>query len=480
MISDLKSIISKLPKTPGVYIFKNAAEEILYIGKAVSLRDRVRSYTSLKLGEERGRQFEEMVNRVKDVEIMETGFEVEALLLEAKLIRREKPFYNIRLRDDKSFAVIVIDRTSDFPQITTAREVDIERICSKLKRERSQSISQKIANVEYFGPYPSAGSAKHALQTLRRAFKFRDCSPEKFRHYQKIGRGCLFHSIHLCDAPCIGAISKEDYNCSINNIREFLRGNRSKVIRDLEAEMKQKTKSEEFERAAALRDQIFALTKIQTQAHINIETTRRVVYPEKKSEVRSKKSAQDLRIEAFDISNISGEFAVGAMVVGFLNNPGKNIEDRRENMVRGQIKSKIIFAKQFYRRFKIRTVEGANDIAMMQEVLMRRFRHLDNQSVDWARPNLVFIDGGRGHLNAAVEMTRRVISTDNQIPIIAVAKGSTRKKVDLYYNKNTKIPVELSELPKIAEIMREEAHRFAIGYYRTLHRNQLVGKGARK
>ena len=118
MNQELKKQIVNLPKTPGVYIFKDNLGEILYIGKAISLRDRVRSYTSKNLGEERGRQFEEMANRVKTVEIIETRFEVEALLLEAKLIRQHKPFYNIRLRDDKSFAVIVIDRTSDFPQIT--------------------------------------------------------------------------------------------------------------------------------------------------------------------------------------------------------------------------------------------------------------------------------------------------------------------------------------------------------------------------
>ena len=459
-LTELKSQIAKLPKSPGVYIFKDESGGILYIGKAISLRDRVRSYLSPKLGEERGRQFEEMVKKVKKVEIIETRFEVEALLLEAKLIRQEKPFYNIRLRDDKSFAVIVIDRTSDFPQITTAREVDIERICSKLKRERSQSISQKIANIEYFGPYPSAGSAKHALQTLRRAFKFRDCSPEKFRHYQKIGRGCLFHSIHLCDAPCIGNIAKTDYNRSINNIREFLRGNRSKVIRDLEAEMKKRTKMEEFERAAVLRDQIFALSKIQMQAKIagisGVET-------------QNFASLHGLRIEAYDISNISGEYAVGAMVVAFVPVGVEYIQP---------VRPKIQFAKQFYRRFKIRTVKGANDIEMMKEVLLRRFRHID-ESADWARPNLVFIDGGRAHLNAAVE-TQALASLQSDIPIIAVAKGPTRKRVDLYYHKNAKIPIDPSQISKIAEIMREEAHRFAIGYYRTLHRNRLVGKKARK
>jgi len=458
---ELKKQIADLPKTPGVYIFKDNLGEILYIGKAISLRDRVRSYLSLKLGVERGLQFMEMVKKVKKVEIKETNFEVEALLLEAKLIRQHKPFYNIRLRDDKSFAVIVIDRTSDFPQITTAREADIERICSKLKRERSQSISQKIANIEYFGPYPSAGSAKYALQTLHRAFKFRDCSPEKFHHYQKIGRGCLFHSIHLCDAPCTCAVSKTDYNHSINSIREFLRGNRSKVIRDLEVEMKIKTQEENFERSAVLRDQIFALSKIQMQAKIagisGVETNGR-------------SSLQGLRIEAFDISNISGEYAVGAMVVGFVP-VGAN--------GRSPVQSKIQFAKQFYRRFKIRTVEGANDIEMIREVLIRRFRHLPGRderpfvSTDWGKPDLIFIDGGKLHLNAINRITPK-------IPIIAVAKGPTRKKVDLYYRKNSVIPIDTSKLSKIAEIMREEAHRFAIGYYRTLHRNRLVGKGARK
>lgn len=450
MNQDLKKQISLLAKIPGVYLFKDKEGNILYVGKANSLRDRVRSYLSKRLALERGLQMTEMIARATQVEIHKATHEIGALILEARLIRQHKPPYNIKLRDDKSFAVIAIDYNCDYPAITVKREIDLEKIAEKLGRERSEKISQKLAKVEYFGPYTSSNVVKQTLKTLRKAFRFCDCSPEKFRRYSKLGRGCFYYSLGQCSGPCLGKVTPKEYRQQIEPIRQFLKGNQTKVIRDLEVQMQKAIDEEEFEQAARIRDQIRALAKIQHAAYLAT-----------KAKFIAQAQSLSFRIEAYDISNISGQHAVGSMIVANLTDQG------------------LEFAKHYYRRFKIKTVQEADDVGMMKEVLTRRVRRINPQAtLDWQKPDLIVIDGGKGQYRAVQEI---LAQADLNLPLIAVAKGITRKKVDLFYKFNLldlnqeRLESE-AKVKKIAEKLREEAHRFAISYYRIVHRRSLVGK----
>ena len=214
--------------------------------------------------------------------------------------------------------------------------------------------------------------------------------------------------------------------------------------------MKKAIESEEFEQAARIRDQIAALAKIQHAAYLAT-----------KAKVVSQPQVLNFRIEAYDISNISGQFAVGSMIVGYFSDQG------------------LEFAKHYYRRFKIKTVQGADDVAMMKEVLTRRVKRINSEStLDWQKPNLIFIDGGKGQFKVVQDILDQA---KLNLPLIAVAKGITRKKVDLIYkfslsDLNREQLDSEDKIKKIAEKLREEAHHFAISYYRIVHRKSLVGK----
>lgn len=413
--------LKNLPLKPGVYIFRDKDKKILYIGKATSLKNRVSSYFS---GAHNYR-IEKMISQVKKIDVKETDTVLEALILEANLIKKYQPKYNIKEKDDKSFSYFVITKEK-FPRVLILRETEIET--KELKRsnlgyQRLDLFNSSNSNI--YGPYISKNQMQIALKIIRKVFPFHSLK-------QRSEKGCLYSQIGLCPGPYAGKINEKDYQKNIRGICLILEGKKKNLLKEMEKEMKDRSAGREFEKAGEIRNKIFALRHIQDIALLSREEL--TVYDQSKN----------IRIEAYDISHISGTDAVGAMVVF------KNYEPDSSG----------------YRKFKIRTVSGIDDIAMMQEVLERRFKN------DWQKPGLIFLDGGKGHLAMAKKLLN---SLELKIPIIAVAKGPTRKKLDLYFTNCHRDEIAscfYDDENFIGQIM-DEAHRFAISCHRKLREKRF-------
>lgn len=461
----LRQQADALPLHPGVYLFKNAEDEVLYVGKAIRLKDRVRSYFSKNIGLERGSGFIQMVQEAVTLDYELAGSEMEALLLEARLIRQFKPKYNIKLRDDKSFSLIRIDLSEEFPPIYISREKDLEELLARKNRQRAglNRVSQKIDQQEFFGPYLSAQSVRLALKTIRKIWPFRDCLPSKYATYEKLGHGCLFATLNLCDAPCAAKISKEEYRHNIDQIRHFLRGDRQTVLRMVQDEMDICVKEERFEQAAKCRDRLQSLLHIQ-----DVAETRRFFGNQKRSDMYSYDPETDVRVECYDTSNISGEYAVGSQIVGVIR------QAKVQPVTAGDARQRFYLDKSKYKKFKIKTVEGVSDTDMLKEVLTRRLKRGVSDAVRWTLPDMMIMDGGKGQLSAALSV-RKELELENVVRMGSVAKGPTRKRVDLHGTDYEKIPLVAHEAwLVVAELLREEAHRFAITYYRSVHRKGIL------
>ncbi|KKP77761.1 MAG: hypothetical protein A2271_02140 [Candidatus Moranbacteria bacterium RIFOXYA12_FULL_35_19] len=455
MKQNLKLKISKFPNSPGVYIFRDKNRKIIYMGKATSLRDRVGSYfvgnaymRSLQLN----RPIEMMISEVKDIEIRKTETVLEAYILEQELIKKFQPKYNVDGKDDKSFSYVLLTK-EEFPRILIMRKTEVAQIFnfqfSIFKKFPISKFSKKIQYDKIYGPYTSKKQIEIALKILRKIFPYHN----KKENSEK---GCLDFQIGLCPGPYAGAISKNDYQKNIRGIRMILEGKKKNLLAKLKKEMAEHSKKEEFEKAGEVRNKIFALQHIRDVALISDKP-----HPDP----LLIKERGILRIEGYDISNISGKFNVGSMVVfdnsEFVGN--KNFCSVQSN-------------KNEYRKFKIKTIDGADDVGAMREVLMRRFennwpastRGGDRSSTrGWPLPNLILLDGGAGHLN----MARKILKNYKlEIPILSVAKGPTRKKLDL--RSFGSVP-EISE--KIISQIRDEAHRFAISYHRKLRGREFLG-----
>jgi len=392
----LKNKITNFPSKPGVYLMKDTAGKIVYVGKAVSLKERVRSYFQKNLPIKTIRQMEQ----VCDIEYIETDSEIEALLLESKLVKKYSPKYNIDLKDDKSRAYVHFSR-ENYSRISILRETQLHELKEK--------------NPLIYGPFQSAGQVRQALEQIRKIIPYRSCKvmPKK---------RCLYGYLGLCEMPCEQRIDEEGYRKRIRQVRDFFEGKKSRVISSLKNEMKLAAKSHAFESAAKIRDRIFAIEHLSQVFAIQDSSSETVF----------------TRIEGYDISNISGVYATGSMVV-FINGESEKSE---------------------YRKFKIKTVQGANDTAMMREVIRRRFRNT------WDKPDLILIDGGRGQVGVAVKILKDL---KLGIPVVGLAKGPDRKKDELI----TSQVLPRSEI-KVFKQVRDEAHRFAKGYYQKLHRKKLV------
>ncbi len=413
-LSIIKKQIEKLSNSPGVYIFKDKNGEILYVGKATSLKSRVSSYFQNSRNEDRPVQ--SVIERIKKIEVKPTESVLEALFLEAELIKKYQPKYNAQGKDDKSFSFIVITQ-EEFPRILVFRETDLAKLKSGKKKVKIKKI---------FGPYGSKRQIEVALRILRKIFPFHS-------RKEKSEKGCLESQIGLCPAPYDGGISPGDYSENIKNIILILSGKKKRLVSLLKKEMENMSRKKEFEKAAILRNQIFSLEHIQDVALLKRETS---------SNIDKKKK---IRIEAYDISNISGKFAVGSMVV-FV---------RKEPM------------KDQYRKFKIKTIEGSNDVGMMAEVLFRRFRN------DWQKPDLILLDGGKGHLNMAGKVIKEF---GLKIPLVSVAKGPSRKNLKLFIS-NIKYTKNIRDLLRNKEFIKEimdEAHRFAVSYHKKIRDKSLI------
>ena len=566
MTPDLEATLRKLPDRPGVYLLKDARGEVVYVGKAQSLRHRVRSYWQ-KHGGARGygdvHRIREVIDRVAEVETTETDSVSEALLLEANLIKRYKPRFNVRLKDDKSYPYIKITLGDDFPRIERTR---------KLPKDGSR----------YFGPYASASSVDESMNMVRRLFPFRTCTIDIRDGERALQRPCLLYHIKRCQGPCIEAISKDAYRADIAQVELFLEGRQETLVKALGQEMRGASDRQEYERAAVVRDKIraiertmesqkmaaFARTELDlvglarqdNQAAVQLfairngkmvgrdvylleaareapddevlegfllqyyaratSVPREVLVPtplagaadielllsglrgsgvhlripqrgEKRelmqlarrnaAETLAREQARwladqgktlvaleqladalglagpPLRIECYDISNFQGRELVGSMVV---------FEDGRPRS--GE-----------YRRFRIRTVTGANDFASHQEVLRRRFRRTatgeegNEEERRWKLPDLVIVDGGKGQVSAAKEVLDELGLHD--LPLAGLAK----EREELFL-PGSSVPILLSPTSSalyLVQRIRDEAHRFAIAYHRNLRAKSSLRSG---
>ncbi len=404
-----KNLYEKLPDSPGVYLMRGAKNKLLYVGKAINLKRRVSSYF-LRPHDSR---IEKLVSEIRKIDHKKTESALEALLLEAKLIKELQPPYNIREKDDKSFLCVEITKEK-FPRVILVR---------------AKNVDLKKMNI--YGPFLSGGAIREALKIIRRIFPFSIHSSEELGKFK---RPCFDYQLGLCPGTCVGVVTEEEYKRNIENIKLIFKGGKKRIISNLKRDMKSASKSLGFEKAERIKRQIFGLEHIRDVSLISHDFIQdSLVSPIENSKLKIENFG---RIEGYDISNISGTSSVGGMVVFTNGEP-----DKKE-----------------YRKFKIKTVIGANDVGMLEEVLRRRFAR-GPEVKGWQYPTLVLIDGGIAQVNVAEAVLNEL---NINIPVVGIAKGPERKRNDLIgrlpegYDLNTLIKV------------RDEAHRYSIGYHRNL------------
>ena len=556
--------LKKLPGQPGVYIMHDAKDAIIYVGKAISLKNRVRQY--FQSSRDKTAKIKQMVSKIARFEYIVTDSELEALVLECNLIKEHRPRYNTMLKDDKTYPYIKVTASEEYPRILFSRQ---------MKKDKNK----------YFGPFTSAGAVKDTIELIRKIYRIRACSRKLPQDMGK-DRPCLYYHIHQCDAPCQGYISQADYQKSVKQAVGFLNGQYEPVMKYLDEKMRTASETMEFEKAIEYRDllesvrkvaqkqkitsqsmedrDIIAMAKDERDAvvqvffvrdgkligrehfHMNLtgseskaeilnsfvkqfyagtpfvpheiwvqeeledaeviasfltarrgqkvrfvvpkmgEKERLVELAEKNAKMvlsqdKEKIKREELRtigamnqigswiglsgikrVEAYDISNISGFESVGSMIVYENGRPKRND----------------------YRKFRIRTVQGVNDYSSMREVLLRRFCHgleetkkLQAEGGDLAMgsftrfPDLLMMDGGRGQVNIALEVLREL---QLEIPVCGMVKDDNHRTRGLYY-QNVEIPIDRhSEGFQLITRIQDEAHRFAIEYHRSLRGKEQV------
>lgn len=555
---DIQEELKKLPGKPGVYLMHDEKDEIIYVGKAISLKNRVRQY--FQSSRNKGVKIEQMVTHITRFEYIVTDSELEALVLECNLIKEHRPKYNTMLMDDKAYPFIKVTVDEAFPRIMMAR---------RMVRDKAK----------YFGPYTSAGAVKDTIELIRKLYKVRSCNRRLPRDTGK-ERPCLNYHIHQCDAPCQGYVSQEAYRKSIDEVLRFLGGNYDHILKELEEKMLQASEDMEFEKAIEYRELLGSVKKIAQKQKITDtagndrdilaaatdkedavvqvffirggrligrdhfylklngdETKGEIISSfikqfyagtpyipselmtqteiedgeileqwlsqkrghrvhirvpkkgtkEKLVELAEKNAAlvlskdrerlkreegrtigavkeiarllglEDLnRMEAYDISNISGFASVGSMVVYEKGKPKRND----------------------YRKFRIRSVQGPDDYASMKEVLTRRFRHGLEEREEGkeagsftAFPDLILMDGGKGQVGIALQVLEEL---HLHIPVCGMVKDDNHRTRGLYYN-NEEIPIDRnSEGFKLITRIQDEAHRFAIEFHRKLRSKEQV------
>ena len=349
-----------VPNTPGVYLFHGSGKEVLYVGRATDLQNRIRSYFSDRLLSDRGPRLTEVVEKAERIETIETDTVLDAYIAEANLIKKHQPVGNVADKDNKSFQFVGITEEA-FPRVLVVRE---------------RQLSQGMVNTSFshtFGPFPRGTVLKEALRILRKILPFRDtCKP--------LGdKKCFQAQLGLCPGVCDGSMQKEEYAKRVREVRMFLSGQKKQLIRMLEKEMKEYAKNQEFEKAEAVRRRIFALQHIQDVSLI-------------KREDGGEESRQSFRAEAYDIAHTAGTQTVGVMVVYADGAP----------------------APSEYRVFTIRNATEGDDIGALREILTRRFGH-----PEWPFPDIIIVDGGAAHRTAAETVVR---DSGIMIPVVAVVK----------------------------------------------------------
>jgi excinuclease ABC subunit C len=409
-----KKKAAKLPDTPGVYFFLDKRKKVLYIGKATSLRDRVRSYFSSDLAQTRGPIIVKMREQASAIDWRQTDSVLEALLLEANLIKTYKPKANTDLKDDKSFNYVVLTK-EDFPRVLLVRGKNLEAEFPPQKR------------LYMFGPFPHGLQLKEAMRIIRKIFPYRDtCTPHS-------GRRCFNAQIGLCPGVCSGEISKTDYRKIIRRIALLFQGKKRELLRQLERDMKKLAKDERFEEAGRLRHQVFALTHIQDVSLIKDEY-RSMAFTGERND----------RIEAYDVAHLGGSATVGVMTV---------VEGGQAQ--RGE-----------YRKFRIRSAKGGDDVGALREILSRRLGH-----DEWPMPRLIVVDGATAQMNAAHKVLREA---GVSIPVVGVVKDEKHRPREIRGLRELKTLPTLGIRERDLLLANAEAHRFAITYHRRRSRQRLT------
>jgi excinuclease ABC subunit C len=393
----------KLPDEPGVYFFLGARKEILYIGKATSLRNRVRSYFAADLTEKRSPVIANMVAEAKSVEWTVTDSVLEALILETNLIRTHKPRCNTRSKDDKSYNHLVITN-EDWPRVLVVRGKDL------VERFEPKDIKYE------FGPFPNGQLFREALKIVRRIFKFYDTKVPVGAERSKVTRGQIDFNRQIGLYP--REENRTEYLRTIKHVRWFFEGKKQKIITELERDMHRAAKQEAFEEAERIKRQLFALTHIQDVALL-------------KDDARVYRDEKSLRLEAYDVAHLQGSNMVGVMTV-----------------VYGAVAD-----TSGYRKFKIQTVQKSNDVAALREILIRRLAH-----PEWRYPDIIVVDGGAAQKRAAEQVLR---THGVMIPVVAVVKNERHQPERLIGSQKIVSKHEAGIL-----LANAEAHRFAVTYHR--------------
>ena len=407
----------KIPDLPGVYFFVGKNKKVLYIGKATSLRDRIKSYFTKDIPLTRGEYIQQMVQQAKTVRTVSTDSVLEALICESAFVKKWKPKYNSDLKDDKSFNYISITK-ENYPRVILVRGRELEAGAQKGKPLR----------IKYsFGPFPKGGELREALKIIRKIFPYRDSSCVPLDE-GGTGKPCFSRQIGICPGTCVGAITKEEYRREIKNLKLFLEGKKARVVKNIEREMKKEVKTLNFERAAALRRILFSLTHIQDVALM-------------KREVMDSVHGEYFRLEAYDIAHLGGSNSVGVMTV---------VENGEVN-------------KNEYRKFRMRLKHKGDDLAAIKETLSRRFNH-----PEWRRPNIIVIDGGETHRKSAESLLSEL---GEQTPVLAVVKDEKHRPRDVLGNRSLANRYQRDVL-----LANSEAHRFAIAYHRNSRSKNFISR----
>jgi excinuclease ABC subunit C len=429
--------VKQFPTTPGVYLMKDCQGVVLYVGKAKNLRSRAGHYFSQAAADDR--RTADLVRLIADVDFLPAESEVDALLLEARLVKDIQPRFNVDLKDDKSFPYLQIRMREDFPRAEFTR-------------------TPRRRGVKLYGPFTSAKSLRMAMQVLQRIFKFRTCMLDisvedpRWRWF----RPCILHSIQQCTAPCNFRVTKEEYRRQIRALRLVLEGKKRKLIRELEGEMREASKQLQFEKAARLRDDIQALQTLAQRGDVAKNVQPQVFYIEPRKGMVGLRKILGLpttprTIEGLDIAHLSGHETVASLVTfidGLPFKPG-------------------------YRRYRIKSVEGVDDFASIREVVSRRFSRMARE--EQVFPDVLLIDGGKGQLNAAREAFQ-------MLGIEPPSMLSIAKREEELYRLGDSEPLRLSRhaaVLRLLQYVRDEAHRFAQHYHHILRRKKLQDEGER-
>jgi excinuclease ABC subunit C len=425
--------VRTFPQTSGVYLMKDAAGVVIYVGKAKNLRARAGSYFLKAAAEDR--RTADLVKEIHDIEFVPAESEVDAVLVEARLIKDVQPKFNIRLKDDKTFPYLEIFTGEDFPRVEMTRE----------PHDRGTKL---------YGPFANAGSLRGAIQVLQKIFKFRTCSLDIDEHEEKWRwfRPCLLASIQQCTAPCNLRISKEDYRRDIHRLRMFLEGKKEALLDEMREEMRAAAAALSFEKAARLRDEVHMLETLDQRGDLDEHAQPEVFYIDPKKGLAGLRKVLHLAdtprtIEGVDIAHLAGGETV-ASLVRFIDG---------------------LPFKPGYKRFKIRAVAGVDDFSSIHEVVSRRFQRLSDELELF--PDILLVDGGKGQLNAALAAFRELNITPPTVISLA-------KREEEVYIPDAEEPLRLSRHSfalRLLQYVRDEAHRFAQQYHHLLRKKSTLG-----